>query len=200
MSRRCLPLDGDQDELAVQSAGFEAIRQGEALTPTELGFRAHLPAGRAEAACERLLAREALQVTGDGRVDGIAGLTLRPTRHELRFGGASIHTWCAFDSVGIPAALDVDAVARTTCGRCGSPIEVIFAAGDTRQRDCWGWMPALDPDERSLITNFCSKADLFCSREHLDAWWESAGRPAGEPQTMGELLEMGRATWEHCVA
>jgi len=200
MSRRCLPLDGDDDELAVQSAGFEAIRQGEALTPTELGFRAHLPGGRAEAACERLLAREALLVTEDGRVDGIAGVTLRPTRHGLRLAEASIHTWCAFDSVGIPAALGADAVARTSCGRCGSPIEVTFAAGVTRQTDCWGWIPALDTDERSLITNFCSKADLFCSRKHLDAWWEAAGRPAGEPCPMDELLGMGRVTWEHCVA
>lgn len=184
----------------MQAAGFAALRNGEVLTVSELGFRAHLEAGRAEAASERLLGRGALLVTDDGRIDGIAGLTIRPTRHELTIDGTATHTWCAFDSVGIPAALGVDAVARTTCGHCGSPIEVTFTAGATRDTGLWGWMPALDPDERALIANFCSKADLFCSRDHLDVWYESAGRPAGDPCTMEELLEMGRATWEHCAA
>ncbi len=200
MAKRCLPLDGDDDELALQAAGFAAIRKTEILTPTELGFRAHMEAGRAEAASERLLSRGSLLVTDDGRIDGIAGLTLRPTRHEMIIDGHSTNTWCAFDSVGIPAALGVDATARTACGHCGSPIEVSFTAGATRPSELWGWIPALDPNERALIANFCSKADLFCSRDHLEAWWNDQGRPAGDPCPMEELLEMGRATWEHCVA
>lgn len=200
MVRRCLPLDGDDDELALQAAGFTLLLRGEALAIAELGFRARLGAGRAEAARDRLLARGALLVTDDGRIDGIAGLTLRPTRHQIVIDGSSTHTWCAFDSVGIPAALGADGVARTSCGNCGAPIDVTFTAGTTRDTERWGWMPALDPDERSLIVNFCSKADLFCSKEHLEVWHESADRPEGDACTMYELLEMGRATWEHCVA
>lgn len=200
MTDRCLPLDGDDDELALQAAGFAALREGRAVTAAELGERAGLPPERAEAAAERLLARETILVTDDGRIDGIAGLSLRPSRHELIMDGTSTHTWCAFDAVGIPASFGADAIARTDCGHCGAPIEVRLTAGETDDHERWGWMPTLDPNETALITNFCSKADLFCSRDHLDAWYEESGCPDGNPATMAELLEMGRATWHHCVA
>lgn len=200
MVQRCLPLAGDDDEMALQAAGFAALLDGQVPTATELAFRAEIAPDRAEAAASRLSDRETLLTTDDGRIEAIAGLTLRETRHELVLGGTTINTWCAFDSVGIPAALGADAVARTSCGHCGAQIEVPFTAGATAREDLWGWIPALDPGERSLMTNFCSKADLFCSREHLDAWYEAAGRPDGDACTMTELLEMGRATWEHCVA
>lgn len=200
MTKKCLPLDGDDDELALQSAGFAALRRGLRPTAAELAFPAHLDVGRAESAARRLLGRETLLVDDEGRIEGIAGLTLRPTRHRMTYDGTTTHTWCAFDSVGIPAAMGVDATATTDCGYCGAPLTVEIRAGGVDDTDVWGWMPALDPDETALITNFCSKADLFCSRDHLDAWYEMAGHPPGEPATMDELLDMGRATWEHCVA
>lgn len=199
MVARCSPLDGDDDELALQAAGFAALLEGAPVTAAELGRAATIGVERAEAARDRLLARETLLATEDGRIDGIAGLSLRPTRHELELDGTSIHTWCAFDSVGIPAAFEADATARTDCGHCGAAIEVRFEAGLTGDTEHSGWMPELDPDETALITNFCSKADLFCSRAHLDDWYEASGRPNGDPCSMGELLEMGRVTWQHCV-
>lgn len=203
MVKRCLPLDGDSDELALQAAGFSALRKKQRPTATELAADSGLDADRAEAAADRLLARETLLVDTDGRIDGIAGFTLRPTRHRIEFDDdgddGGINTWCAFDSVGIPAALASDAVATTDCGWCQAPITVHLRAGDSGDTTIRGWMPALDPNETALITNFCSKADLFCDAEHLDAWHVKAGRPAGEPCTLAEFLEMGRATWEHCV-
>lgn len=199
MVKRCLPLDGDPDELALQAAGFTAVRKKQRPTAAELGPAAGLDVDRAEAAAARLLARETLLVDADGRIEGVAGLTLRPTRHRIEFYDDGIDTWCAFDSVGIPAALAVDATAATDCGWCRAPITVRLRAGDSSDSTIRGWMPALDPNETALITNFCSKADLFCDQEHLDAWYESAGDPAGEYCTLAEFLEMGRATWEHCA-
>lgn len=200
MVNRCLPLAGDDEELALQAAGFAALLDGQVPTPTELAADAGLRPDRARAAATRLADRETLLTTDDGRIEAIAGLTLRPTRHELTLDGTTINTWCAFDSVGIPAAIGADALARTSCGHCGEQITVPFTAGVTERSDLWGWIPALAAGETSLMTNFCAKADLFCSREHLDAWYESAGRPDGDACAMDELLEMGRSTWEHCVA
>ncbi len=153
MIRRCLPLDGDPEELALQAAGFAALRSGEVLTASELGFRAHLEGGRAEAASERLLGRGALLVTDDGRIDGIAGLTLRPTRHELTIDATATHTWCAFDSVGIPAAIGADAIAVTSCGHCSDRIEVREAlrngTGSSQRYSVRSTAPAstITPDE-----------------------------------------------------
>ncbi|MEZ5323286.1 MAG: organomercurial lyase [Microthrixaceae bacterium] len=195
---RCLPLDGDDDELAVQKAGFLALLGGETVTAAELGVRAGLGPTRGATVVAALLARESATVAGDGRVDGIAGLTLRPTRHRLTVAGSTLHTWCAFDSVGIPASLAADAVAVTSCGGCGERIEVRITAGEPPASEVRGWMPAAVPGETALITNFCSLADLFCSEDHLRIRRDPDG-PGGDICTLGEFAEIGRATWEHCT-
>ncbi len=78
-----LPLAGDPDELALQRAGFAAMLRGEVLAPTELGSRAGLDNHRADEAFAKLRERGSVTATDDGRVDGIAGVTVRRTRHQL---------------------------------------------------------------------------------------------------------------------
>lgn len=194
---RTSPLDGHRDELAIQRAGLAAIRAGRHLTATELGSPAGLEPTRAQGVIDSLLARQAATVT-DGRVDGIAGLTTRPTKHTLTIDGHDRHTWCAFDAVGIPAALGLDAVATTRCGHCHAPIVVTFIAGHAPAAEPWGWLPTLDRVGNQLIDEFCSAADLFCNRHHLEQWRSMAGSPAGEPHPLDELVDIGRAVWHHC--
>ena len=131
-------------------------------------------------------------------MDGIAGLTTRPTKHTLTIDGHERHTWCAFDAVGIPAALGLDAVVATRCGYCSAPIDLRFNAGRTDPAESWGWLPALDRCGNQLIDEFCSTADLFCSRDHLDQWHSAAGSPPGEAHALGELVQIGQAVWDHC--
>jgi alkylmercury lyase len=194
---RTSPLDGHRDELAVQRAGLAAIRAGQHLTVTELGRAAGLGPTRAQGVIDRLLARQAATVT-DGFVDGIAGLTTRPTKHTLTIDGDDRHTWCAFDAVGIPAALGLDAIATTRCGHCHATIVVTFIAGHAPAAEPWGWLPTLDRGGNRLIDEFCSAADLFCNRDHLEQWHSRAGSPAGEAHPLDELVDIGRAVWHHC--
>lgn len=191
------PLDGHRDELAIQREGLAAIRAGRHLTVTELGRAAGLEPTRAQVVIDSLLARQAATVI-DGRVDGIAGLTTRPTKHTLTIDGDDRYTWCAFDAVGIPAALGLDAVAATRCGHCGETIVVTFTAGHAPAAEPWGWLPALEACGNQLIDEFCSAADLFCNRDHLEQWRSVAGSPAGEPHPLGDLTDIGRTTWDHC--
>lgn len=196
---RRLALEGTADELAVQKAGFDALFDGRAPTPEELGSAAGLDAQRTGVALEAMLEKESLMVTDDGRIDGIAGVTARPTRHQLTVEGRTVHTWCAFDSVGIPAALEATATARTTCGECGREIEVHVTDGAIEPGGLWGFLPTLSDDGGfRLISTFCSRANLFCDGDHLERWYEAAGRPDGEAYTIDELADIGRATWVHC--
>jgi len=87
-------------QLAV--AGFNAIWAGQARRPEEL-----LPGSPAEArrTAALLAARGRAELDDDRRLVGIHGLTLRPGRHTIEHEHVPHFTWCAFDAIGIPAAL-----------------------------------------------------------------------------------------------
>src|SRR5581483_5403579 len=95
-------LDPPARELAV--AGFAALWHGRAVSPEAL-----LPgrAGEAGRVLAELVGQGRAEVDGAGRVVGVHGLTLRPTRHRFVHRGRPHFTWCAFDAVGIPAALSL---------------------------------------------------------------------------------------------
>ena len=155
---RCCDLDlsaglGEQvGDLA--TAGFAALWRGDRFP---LGDWAELAAA--------LEARGRCEVDGDGLV-GIHGLTLRPTRHHFVHRATAHHTWCAFDSIGIPAALRIDAVAHTDCPSCRRSIAVEIERGVPRDAaELVLWLP--DATGEHMIESFCSAADLYCSIEHL---------------------------------
>lgn len=54
------------------------------------------------------------------------------------------------------------------------------------------WLPS-DPGEH-LIADFCSRSNLFCSADHLDAWL--AERPSdGQMLTVAAAADLARETW-----
>lgn len=154
-------------------------------------------AGLASAEADGLLAVLAevglLELEGD-HLTGAVGLTLTPTRHALVLDGVALHTWCAIDALGIPAALGADATARSTCAFCGAPIERVFVGGNPLgEPSVVTWAP-----QKSCVKvrrEFCPEANAFCSQAHLDAWWSQAGHPAGEVLTLEAALAQGRKVW-----
>lgn len=184
-------------EVAVRRAGFAALLEGRSLTVAELAAAAGAPGDAVAMTVAAFVAAGRATLTPDGRVDGIAGLTRRPTRHAIaRPGDPRLQTWCAFDAVAIPAALGWTATALAICGACGADLAVALEDGEP-VGEAWGWLP---PGEcEHVLRDFCSSADLFCDRSHLDAWRAAAGNPAGEPHPVAALAELGRSAWDDCL-
>lgn len=176
--------------IALATAGFAALWDGRAEHPADL-----LP-GQADDAKELvsgLVERGRCEIDGDGRLVGIHGLTLRTTRHSFDHAGVAHHTWCAFDSIGIPAALHLDAVAHTDCRACGQTMHVEIASGQPRHaEDAVLWLPAVAGDH--LMNAFCATADLYCSSAHLRDRIDTAATP-GEIVDLATAAATGRATW-----
>jgi alkylmercury lyase len=168
----------------LSTAGFAALWHGRSLTPAEL-----LP-GNVEQAVEG--AATLAEVDEAGRVVGIHGLTLRPTRHRFDVAGRPRNTWCAFDSVGIPAALGLDAVARTDCPTCGAKVTVELVGGIPSGDDAVLWLPR--PPAANLLAEFCASADLFCNSHHLHDRIHS-GRVPGRVCDLADAAALGRTTW-----
>lgn len=186
-------LDDDALEFAV--AGFAALWRGHPIDPTLL-----LPdrADDATRAAAALAARGRAELDPGGLLVGVHGLTLRDSRHSFVHHGVARHTWCAFDSVGIPAALGLDAVARTDCPACGRALTVDVRDGSVRAASPVLWFP--EPDDSShLMESFCAVADLYCSPAHLEQTIEVDQTP-GSVVRLAEAAALGRDVWADITA
>ncbi|MBI3977755.1 MAG: hypothetical protein HY331_06175 [Chloroflexi bacterium] len=116
------------EERAVRAAAFTLILGGEPTDSAEVLAAAGLHAEESRGVVERLVERGTLAREGD-RIVGAYGLSLRPARHRLILYDRPFAAWCAFDTIGIPAALEQDALVESACVHCGAPIVVTIRGG-----------------------------------------------------------------------
>jgi Alkylmercury lyase len=182
--------DGRDVGQTLATAGFAALWRGELVRPSEL-----VPAAPddADVVAGALARQGCAQLDADGRLVGIHGLTLRDTRHRILHDGVAHQTWCAFDAIGIPAALGLTATAHSDCPACGAPILVTIEEGIALAQ---GSVVLSLPDSSwaNLLADFCAKADLYCTREHLDEHLDPSGT-SGRVIDVATVAELGRSAW-----
>ncbi len=185
----------DSDAARVRRAAFRQLLA--TVAPVDIPTLAadtDLTPDKVESSLAILAANGAVTRHPTGPVLAAGGLSATPARHQLRLGGRQFWTWCAFDGIGIPAALDVDATLDTRCPHCGQPIQVAIEAGrPPADLPITGWLPGGPCD--NVQADFCPDANLFCNNTHLAAWRTAAGDPPGTPATLPELADTGRQVW-----
>jgi alkylmercury lyase len=126
------------------------------------------------------------------------GLTTRTTQHGITLDGVKLWTWCAYDIVGIAAALEIDAHGSTQCGGCGLPIGVEIRGGKPDQDTVVGWLPTDVCSD--VMAEFCPSALFFCSIEHLEDWRSTSDHRDGEALDLPTLADRGREEWSQLVS
>jgi alkylmercury lyase len=125
-----LAADVTPDELSVRKAAFHAILGGEVLDRAGLTKATGFTPEKVDTLLAELNGRGLIVFERDSdRVVGSWGLSSVPTDHDLHIRGRVLHTWCAVDAVGIPAALEEDARIASRCALCAEPVTVEMAAG-----------------------------------------------------------------------
>jgi len=132
-----------------------------------------------------------------GRVVGAAGLSLSTGSHRLMLGASEFRTWCAYDSLGIAAALVADASLETACGQCHAPIRLAIRGGvPERPGPERLWLADGGADLRG---SFCTPTVLLCGEDHGVAWAEKQdGR--GRLLDLAEGARQGGLDWAGCAA
>lgn len=182
-------------EEAVRRLAFRTLRRGEVASPAAIAESAGLSVGEVDDALQSLASGGQVELDEDGRVVGSAGLTLLPTPHRLTLAGVPLHTWCAIDAIGIPAALGQDALATTSCPRCGRELRIEFERGRPASEPGFvAWLPT-DPCS-NVREELCAQANLFCDEEHLRSWRAGSGDPRGEVLSLSQVEALGRESWE----
>lgn len=163
----------------------------------DLAAAAGIEEAATRAAVSNLAQTGWLDLDDAGRVVGAAGLSLATGPHHLAIGTAEFRTWCAYDSLGIAAALTADALVETTCGQCGLPISLAFRGGDPERTGPERlWLAQAGADLRS---SFCTPTVLLCGDDHGARWAKSQdGR--GRLLGLTEGARRGRLDWAGCAA
>jgi hypothetical protein len=101
------------------------VKTGNAPTPAEAAAALDLSESHVEHAYRRLHEAHALVLEpGTSRIRMLNPFSAVQTPHRVDAGGRSWFANCAWDALGIPAALRGDGSIRSECADCGEPVEL----------------------------------------------------------------------------
>jgi alkylmercury lyase len=129
-----------------------------------------------------------------GRVEAFGGLSLRPTEHRLDVGGRPLYTWCAWDTLFLPALLDQQAQVESTCPMTGTEVRLTVAPDRVlaaRPEDVWVSFPA--PAQTStdeIVESFCCHVHFLAGEDTAGRW--ASAHPGGFALPLADAFELGR--------
>jgi len=101
---------------------------GRAPTVGRVAARAGATDAAVREAFARLRARRLLVLEPDGTTIRMAPpFSGVPTEHVVEAGGVTYYANCAWDALGVPAALHRNAVVHSRCGQSGDPLRLAVA-------------------------------------------------------------------------
>jgi|SRR5579859_3199366 len=107
-----------------------------------------------------------------GRIIGW-GLTLRPTRHELKIDGKQLYTWCAVDTLFMPAVIGRAASVESPCAATGIPVRLTVdpTEGVSALEPSTAVVSLVTPEQMSSVrTAFCNPSRYFATSDAARDW------------------------------
>lgn len=131
-----------------------------------------------------------------GRIVAIWGLTIAETRHDFVVDGATLHTWCAWDALFIPALIGKSARVCSSCPTTGAEISLVSSPdGVSELSPPDAVVSMLVPGsgfEADTIGNFCHNVHFFASRQAGEDWLAAREGVDGFLLTVDEAFHLGR--------
>jgi alkylmercury lyase len=138
---------------------------------------------------------------GDGRVVAFSGLSLRPTAHRFTVGGRQLYTWCAWDTLILPAMLGQSADVESTCRSTGSGVRLAVDPDGVRQADpqpLWvSFPPAATTSTANITGTFCRHVHFLATPAAAEHWLNR--HPDGTVLDIDDAHELGRKATRCCT-
>jgi alkylmercury lyase len=136
-----------------------------------------------------------------GRVVAFAGLSLTPTEHRFEVAGRLLYTWCAWDTLFLPALLGRDARVGSTCAVTRTEVRLSVGPDGVQAAD----PPSLQvsfpapasTDTSDIIASFCCHVHFLTGRDAADRWL--ADNPDGLTLNLEGAVELGRLATQQLV-
>ena len=183
----------------VQAAAFAILlHDGRPVTGEQIAMRASLDPGEVADLLADFDSVGRVRFDDEGRVVGIAGLSVEPTRHRLDLPGATRWTWCALDAIGILGALQIDAAFTTRVPDSDRELTVAFTVDGPQPTDAVIFM-AEGYGSDSVVETWCPTVNMFEDAEAANAWASTHG-VTGRPIAVQQLSVDAAAMWAPVVA
>jgi alkylmercury lyase len=176
---------------------LQTLAQGRPVTGTDLGAIADdlgWPREEAHAFLRALTERDAAD-----QIVGVLGLSLAEHPHGFTVNGHRMATWCAEDTLFLPALLGQTATVESTSPLSREPVRLTVGPDGVQAVDPPGAVVSIalvDPDQAALGSveaiwmTFCRHIHFFASREEAARW--VAGRGDLAILTPDEGYRIGR--------
>ena len=108
-------------------------------------------------------------------VVAFGGLTLRDTAHRFEIDGRrGLHTWCAFDTLFLPAILEATAQVRSACPVTHRAVELVVTPERVENCDAdalyVSFPPMAQADARNIARTFCCHVHFLDGADAARAW------------------------------
>jgi alkylmercury lyase len=129
-----------------------------------------------------------------GRVIAFSGLSLRPTAHRFELGERELFTWCAWDTLFLPALLDQPASVRSRCPVTGADVRLTVEPERIRDHHpetlLLSFPPATAVSTTDVTGSFCCHVHFLAGPDAAEDWLRD--RPGTTALTLDEAFALGR--------
>lgn len=185
---------------AVRNAAFRLLLAGGApVSLEEIATSTDLPEGEVLDAVEALEARGRTQRDPLGRVVTCGGLSVEPTRHRIEVDGMTRWTMCAYDALGVLAALGGGGRVLSESPLDETQIEIRFAEGSPGDGDAVLFYAEGYETCGSVYDEWCPLVNLFPRLEDAERWAE-LHQVTGRVRSLADATTSAAAEWRPLVA
>jgi alkylmercury lyase len=145
------------------------LSRGEPVTIAGLAAAAGYPTDEAQRA---VAGWNDTEYDAQGRIIGW-GLTLRPTRHKFAIDGKQLYTWCAVDTLFMPAVIGRPARVESPCAATGIPVRLTVdpSEGVSALDPATAVVSLVTPEQMSSVrTAFCNPSRYFATPDAARGW------------------------------
>ena len=129
-----------------------------------------------------------------GRVIAFSGLSLRPTAHRFEVSRRDLFTWCAWDTLFLPALLGQPAHVRSQCPVTGAQVRLMVEPERIHDGHpealLVSFPPAAAVSTENITGSFCCHVRFLAGPEAAKRWLRD--RPETTTLTLEEAFELGR--------
>ncbi len=134
------------------------------------------------------------------RVVAFGGLSLRPTAHAFEVGGRRLHTWCAWDTLFLPALLGQSAHVRSRCPITSAAVRLTVDPDKISSAEPRPLAVSFPPPEAAspedITGSFCCHVHFLVGTQAAERW--RAGHQ-GAVLGLDDAFELGRLAIQPCL-